>query len=71
MFNKTEYNEIPLTRRSAPFMDSIVGSSEGVVKLLKGLNPSKASGPDEFHARVTGLVTAVQVLYLLEICCRS
>ena len=25
-FNKTEYNEVPLTRRSTPFMDSIVVS---------------------------------------------
>ena len=51
-FNKTEYNEVPLTRRSAPFMDSIVVSTEGVVKLLKGLNSSKALGPDELHPRV-------------------
>ena len=27
-------------------------SSEGVIKLLKGLNPSKALGPDEIHPRV-------------------
>ena len=38
-FNKTEYNEVPLTRRLAPFMDSIVMSSEGMIKLFKGLNP--------------------------------
>ena len=30
-FNKTEYNEVPLTRRSVPFMHSIVLSSEGVI----------------------------------------
>ena len=30
----------------------IVVSSEGVIKLLKGLNPSKALGPDELHPRV-------------------
>ena len=41
-FNKTEYNEVPLTRSSTPFMDSIVVSTV----LLKGLNPSKALGPD-------------------------
>ena len=51
-FNKTEYNEVPSTRRLAPFMDSIVMSTEGVIKLLKGLNPSKALGPDELHPRV-------------------
>ena len=27
-------------------------SKEGVTKLLKGLNPSKALGPDELHHRV-------------------
>ena len=30
----------------------IVVSKDGVIKLLKGLNPSKALGPDELHARV-------------------
>ena len=39
--------EVPLTRRSAPFMDRIVVLSEGVIKLLKCLNPSKALGHDE------------------------
>ena len=51
-FNNTEYNEVLLTRRWAPFMDSIVVSSEGMIKLLKGLNPSKALGPYELHPRV-------------------
>ena len=37
---------------SAPFMDEIVVTKEGVTKLLKGLNPSKALGPDELHPRV-------------------
>ena len=48
-FNKTKCNEVQLTRRSAPFMASIVMSTEGVIKLLKGSNPSKALGPDELH----------------------
>ena len=51
-FNKTEYNEVPLTRRSVPFMDSIMVSTEGVIKLLKGLNPSKTFGPDALHPGV-------------------
>ena len=51
-FNKTDYNEVHLTRRSAPFKNSIMVSSEGVIKLLKGLNPSKVLGPDEPHHRV-------------------
>ena len=33
-------------------MDDIVVSNEGVTKFLKGLNPSKALGPDELHPRV-------------------
>ena len=34
-------------------MNDIAVSKDGVIKLLKGLNPSKASlGPDELHPRV-------------------
>ena len=49
VFNKNEHNQVPLLDRSAPFMDDIVVSKYGVTKLLKGLNPSKALGPDELH----------------------
>ena len=45
VFTKSEYSQVPLQDRSAPLM-------EGVTKLLKGLNPSKALGPDELHPRV-------------------
>ena len=33
-------------------MDSIMVFSEGVIKLLKGLNPSKALGSDELYLTV-------------------
>ena len=33
-------------------MNNIVVSKDGVIKLLKGLNPSKALGTDELHPRV-------------------
>ena len=33
-------------------MHDIVVTKEGVTKLLKGLNPSKALGSDELHPRV-------------------
>ena len=49
---KSEYSQVPLLDRSAPFMEYIVVTKEGVTKLLKGLYPSKALGPDEFHPRV-------------------
>ena len=52
MFNKNEYTQVPLLDRSAPFMNDIAVSKDGVIKLLKGLNSSKALGPDELHPRV-------------------
>ena len=52
VFNKNEHTQVPLLDRSAPFMDDIVVSKDGVIKLLNGLNPSKALGPDELHPRV-------------------
>ena len=47
VFNKYEHTQVPLLGRFAPFMNDIVISKDGVIKLLKGLNPSKALGPDE------------------------
>ena len=52
VFTKSEYSQVPLLDRSAPFMEDIVVTKEEVTKLLKGLNPSKALGPDELHPRV-------------------
>ena len=52
VFTKSEYSQVPLLNRSDPFMGDIVVTKEGVTKLLKGLNPSKALGPDELHPRV-------------------
>ena len=52
VFNNNDHSEVPFLSRSAPFMDDIVVSNEGVTKLLKGLNPSKALGPDELHPRI-------------------
>ena len=52
VFNKNENSQVPPPNRSAPFMNDIVVSAVGVTKLLKGLNPSKALGPDELHPRV-------------------
>ena len=49
VFNKNGHTQVPLLDRSAPFMDDIVVSKDGVIKLLKGLNPSKALWPDELH----------------------
>ena len=54
VFNKNDHSEVPFLSRSAPFMDDIVVSNQGVTKLLKGLNPSKALGPDELHPSPKG-----------------
>ena len=55
MFTISEYSQFPLLDRSAPFMEDIVVNTEGVTKLLKGLNPSKALGPDELHPSHNGI----------------
>ena len=55
VFTKSEYSQVPLLDRSAPFMEDIVVTKEGVTKLLKGLNPSKALGPDELHPSPKGI----------------
>ena len=52
VFNKNEHTQVPLLDRSAPFMDDIVVSKDGVTKRLKGLNPSKALGSDELQPRI-------------------
>ena len=51
-FSEINKIEVPFLSRSAPFMNDIVVSNEGVTKLLKRLNPSKALGPDELYPRV-------------------
>ena len=52
VFNKNEHTQVPHLDRSAPFMNDIAVSRDEVIKLLKGLNPSKALRPDELHPRV-------------------
>ena len=52
MFSINEHTKVPLLDRSTPFMNDIVVSKDGVIKLLKGLNLSKALGPDALHPRV-------------------
>ena len=69
VFIKTEHRQVPLLNRKAPFMEDIVASKEGVTKLLKGLNPSKALVPDEL-VRQSGFRFAhfsVIVLFLLQV----
>ena len=52
VFTKSEYSQVSLLDRSAPLMEDIVVTKEGVTKRLKGLNPSKALWPGELHPRV-------------------
>lgn len=51
VFNTNVHSQVPLLERSGLFMKNIV-VSKGVIKHLKGLNPSKALGPDKLHPRV-------------------
>ena len=52
VFTKSEHSQVPLLDRSVPSTEDIVVTKEGVTKFLKGMNPSKALGPDELHPRV-------------------
>ena len=40
VFTTSEYSQVPLLERSAPFMEDTVVTKEGVTKLLKDLNLS-------------------------------
>ena len=51
-FNKNEHTQVPLLVRSAPFMNDIAVSKDWVIKNLKGLDPSKALGPNDLHPSV-------------------
>ena len=69
VFTKTEHSPVYFLDRSTSFMQDIVVTKEGVTKLLKGSNHSKAFGPDELHPRVikelaTGLGPAFAHLFL-------
>ena len=54
VFTKSEHNQFSLPDKSTPFVEDSVVTKEGVTKLLKVLNPTKALGPDEheLHHRV-------------------
>ena len=52
VFTQSRVNEAPVLDRSAPRMNDIAVSAEVVIKLLKGLNPSKAMGLDELNPRI-------------------
>ena len=42
VFSKTSESVVPLLEKSAPPMSDIHDSNEGVIKMMKRLNPSKA-----------------------------
>ena len=52
VFTKFTGDAVPFLRRKFPKMDDIKVTVKGVTKLLKGLNPSKASGPDKIHPKI-------------------
>ena len=54
--------------RSAPFMDDVVVSKDDVIKLLKGLNPSKTLGPGELPPRVLNELHVATKLIRSSIC---
>ena len=52
VFSKTSESEVPLLEKSALLVSNIHVLNEDVIKMMKGLNPSKALGSYERHPRV-------------------
>ena len=51
VFSRTSESEVPILERSAASMSDTHVSNKGVVKMIRGLIPSKALGPDKLHPR--------------------
>ena len=52
VFSNTSENEVPLLEKPAPPISDISCFKWRCYKMMKGLNPWKALGPDEFHPKV-------------------
>ena len=52
VFTKTNLSSVPYIKPNVDKMKDIVITEKGVAKLLSGLNPSKAMGPDQLHPRI-------------------
>ena len=65
---KTSESEVPLLEKSAPPMRDV--SNEVVIKMIKGLNPSKALGHDELQCRLYfisfGIIEPILVILKIE-----
>jgi hypothetical protein len=52
VFTKKTHNQVPLLERKIPKMKDIRITEGDVLKLLQGLNISKARGPDEISPKI-------------------
>jgi len=52
VFTSTQYESVPLEKDNVEEMPAITITAKGIEKILKGLNPSKAKGPDNIHSRI-------------------
>lgn len=52
VFTRSEYDSIPYQQPTTESMSKIIVTKERVDKILKGLNITKAMGPDNIHPRV-------------------
>jgi hypothetical protein len=51
VFTNTKFDQVPL-QNSTTKMEDIKITPQGVLKILKGINPNKAMGPDEIHPKI-------------------
>ena len=52
VFTSTQYESVPLDKQQTEKMPEVNITEKGVEKILKGINASKAKGPDDIHPRV-------------------
>ena len=52
VFTKIKHSQVPLLDRSAPFVEDVDVSKEGVTKITERSEPHKNLGPVELHPRV-------------------
>jgi hypothetical protein len=62
VFTKKTHNQVPLVERKIPKMKDIRITEGGVLKLLQGLNISKARGPDEISQKILKMCNILQLI---------
>ena len=63
-----DLNSVPFLRKTTLGIGNIVVTTNGIIKLLNDLKPSKPAGPDEIHPHVLKESSAQVAPFLKYIC---